>query len=77
MQPSEASGFVNAIGDGNWALGIKLLDAALAACSQNTTRQALLGNRGVCNQKLQLFRKALKVGSTPPGSAPPLQMGQI
>ncbi len=61
--------FIACIGQGNWAAAIKILDAEIK--SSESTHQSpsavpslvfLLLNRGFCNQKLQLYRKALKVG---------------
>lgn len=62
--------FASAIGAGSWAAAIKQLDAALAS---SPTPQAvpLLLNRGFCNLKLQLYRKALKVGRLLWGSGSP------
>lgn len=52
--------FAVAIGQGSWASAIKLLDAA-AKAAQGDALVPLLLNRALCNLKLQLFRKALKV----------------
>ena len=63
---SEGRQFFSAAADGNWSFGIKLLDVAIQASrsvdGSSSALVALLLNRGFCNQRLQLYRKALKVG---------------
>ncbi|PNH05026.1 Tetratricopeptide repeat protein 13 [Tetrabaena socialis] len=54
--------FVSAVADQQWGPAGKVLDGAINACASDD-KQALaqlLVNRGYCNQKLQLYRKALK-----------------
>ncbi|GAX83792.1 hypothetical protein CEUSTIGMA_g11217.t1 [Chlamydomonas eustigma] len=55
--------FVKSIRSGGWAAAIKLLDSEIQATDSTQHPQdvlAMLLNRGFCNQKLQLNRKALK-----------------
>ncbi|KAG1678966.1 hypothetical protein FOA52_013029 [Chlamydomonas sp. UWO 241] len=70
-EPITSSAFVEAIGCSNWAAAIKQLDGELEAHARSTNAGqgsssdaaqlcALLLNRGFCNQRLQLYRKALK-----------------
>lgn len=58
--------YETAIGNQNFSAIIKLLDVAIEmfdGTSQSKEEYAqLLMNRAYCNQRLQLFRKALKVG---------------
>lgn len=55
--------FVTAAAEQKFTEAGKFLDAAIAACPiQNKAVLAqLLVNRGYCQQKVQLYRKALKV----------------
>jgi hypothetical protein len=52
-----------AVAQGNFSAAIKLLDVAIAAESNASTLASLRVNRGLCNQRLKLWRKALKVRS--------------
>lgn len=59
--------FVSAVVDQNFSAAFKQLEAAVKAKKeQNGTDVAGLAllclNKGFCNQRLQLYRKALKVG---------------
>ena len=69
-------GFLSSVVEQNHSATIKLLDTAIKAALEHRDTGALVNlylNRGLCNQKLQLYRKALKVGgvwdgdSTAPG----------
>lgn len=56
---------LSALADGNFSASIKQLDLLIQkGGSQLASSQSaqLHLNRGFCNQKLQLYRKALKVG---------------
>jgi hypothetical protein len=53
-----SDGFVAAVCAGQHAAAIKQLDVALES-EQNSATQLLI-NRGVCNARLNLYRKALK-----------------
>lgn len=60
-----AAEFLAAVVDGNFSGTVKVLDAAIkeasAAAPPPSTLASLYVNRGFCNQRLQLYRKALKV----------------
>jgi hypothetical protein len=55
--------FVAALREQKFTDAAKLVDVAFASCqaSDKQTLASLLVNRGFCQQKLQLYRKALKV----------------
>jgi hypothetical protein len=59
--------FTAAVVDGNYAAALRCLDGAIGAAqgSGDPSLAPLLVNRGACNQRLQLYRKALKVQIVP------------
>lgn len=58
------SAFVAAAADGKHSAAIKALESEIkaAGASKDAHLASLLLNRGICHQKLHLYRKALKVG---------------
>lgn len=60
---TQAASFCAALQAGNHSAAIKLLDSAInAGPTEPLLKCSLHINRGVCNSRLQLYRKALKVG---------------
>lgn len=63
-----SSAFVSALADSKYAAAIKLLDGEILAAKEagsaagSEALAELHYNRGACHQRLQLYRKALKVG---------------
>lgn len=65
--------FVSALAEQRYTECAKVLDASIAACDPGDAqgRAEMLVNRGYCHQRVQLYRKALKVraiGSLPAAS---------
>jgi hypothetical protein len=59
--------FVTAVVELNFSAALKFLDAATKQIKENEPNDSqglaqICLNRGYCNQRLQLYRKALKVG---------------
>ncbi len=69
---SAAAGFVRHVSQTDVVSILKILDARISAAGQETPKQELVGlllNRGFCNLKMQLYRKALKVSGQRLGRA--------